>query len=121
MEETCCVVNTDINIDTALASTDGCLTHAKSLKHLLHLLNYKFAVFRMSELGLSTDLEQRHTGSVVVNHEATVLADLGGGSILLHLHTLDQDVRLGILVVVVEKAAINHNWVVLLSDLISLG
>ena len=42
------------------------------------------------------------------------------GTYLLHLHALDQDVVLVVLVVVVEKPAVQHDWVVFLGDLVGL-
>ena len=45
----------------------------------------------------------------------------GLGGVLFHLDALDEDVVLLLLVVVEEKAAILHDRVVLLSDLVRLG
>ena len=46
---------------------------------------------------------------------------MGFGGFLLHLDTLDQDMVLILLVVVEEEAAVEHDWVVLLRDLVGLG
>ena len=80
----------------------------------------QFSVVRVSGLWLRQNLQQRHTSSVVVD-EHFVAFDVGFGGFLLHLDTLDQDMVLVLLVVVEEEAAVEHDWVVLLRDLVGLG
>ena len=86
----------------------------------MKLSHDQFSIVRVSGLRLRDNLQQRHARSVVVD-EHFVAFDEGFGGFLLHLDALNQDMVLVLLVVVEEEAAVEHDWVVLLRDLIGLG
>ena len=79
----------------------------------------QLGIVRVSCLSCGNDLEEGYTCTIVVNQHLA-FPDETLGSLLLHLDAFDQDMVLILLVVIEEKAAVKHDWVVLLSDLISL-
>lgn len=73
----------------------------------------------MSRFGRGHDFKERHTSSVVVNEHLITLVD-ALSCVLFHLDALNENVVLIFLEIVEEEAAIKHDWVMLLRDLISL-
>ena len=112
-------LNREVDIDAHLTILDVCLRDSESVEQLLKLSHNQLHVVRVSGLGRRDDLEQGHACAVVVN-EHFVSLDVRFRSLLLHLDSLDQDVVLVLLVIVEEEAAVKHDWVVLLRDLIGL-
>ena len=110
----------DVDIDTELAVLDLSVRDAEGLEEFLELAYDQLGVVRVSMLVSGDDLKKRHAGSVIINQHFVSLID-ALGCVLLHLDALDENVVLVLLVVVEEETAVEHDRVVLLSDLVSLG
>lgn len=89
-------------------------------EHVLHFTHDELGVDRVRVFALSHDLKEGHSSAIVVNQGSLAfVASLG--SILFHLDSLNEDVILFVLVVVEEETTVEHNGVMLLGDLVSLG
>ena len=73
----------------------------------------------MGLLRFSHYLEKRHARSIVVDEYFATLVD-ALRSVLFHLDALNQNVALLVLVVVELQSPVQHDWIVLLCDLVSL-
>ena len=109
----------DVDIDTELAVLDLSVRDAEGLEEFLELADDQLGVVRVSGLLVGDNLEKGHASSVVVNQHFVALVD-GLGCVLLHLDAFNEDVVLVLLVVVEEETAVEHDGVVLLSDLVRL-
>lgn len=108
-----------VDIDTQLTVLNVCLGDSEGVEQFLELSHDQFSIVRVSGLRLRQNLQQRHACSVVVD-EHFVALDVSFGGFLLHLDALNQDMVLVLLVVVEEETAVEHDWVVLLRDLVGL-
>lgn len=102
-----------------MTALNVCLGDSEGVEQFLELSHDQFSIVRVSGLRLRQNLQQRHACSVVVD-EHFVALDVSFGGFLLHLDALNQDMVLVLLVVVEEEAAVEHDWVVLLRDLVGL-
>jgi len=95
------------------------LRDSESIEHFLEFANDQLGIVRVSRLGCGDDFEEGHTCTIVVNHHLVALNE-ALCRFLLHLDTLNQDMVLILLVIVEKEAAIEHDRVVLLCDLVRL-
>ena len=86
----------------------------------MHFTNDELTILGISELSFGDDFKKRHTRTIVVDQGLAVLNN-SLCSVLLHLNSLNQDVVLLITIVIEEESTINHDWVMFLCNLISLG
>ena len=112
-------LNREVNIDTKLSIFNLSFGDAKTLKQLLQLTNDQLGIVRVSWLGSGNNLKEGHAGAVVVNEHLIALID-ALCRVLFHLDALHQDVILILFEVIEEETAVQHDWVVLLSDLVCL-
>ena len=70
-------------------------------------------------LVIGHNLKQGHTGPIIVNHNFFAYV-YRLRSVLFHLNALYRYMILLLIMIVVHEAAVEHDWVVLLGDLVSL-
>ena len=109
----------DVHINAKLSILNLCVGDAETLEEFLQLAHYQLGVVWVSFLGSRDDFKQGHASSIVVDQHFVTFVDALGG-VLLHLNALNENMVLILSVVVEEEAAIEHDRVVLLSDLVRL-
>jgi hypothetical protein len=110
----------NVNVAPHLALLHICFTDFESFEQILKLLNGKFAICWMMNLGFRDNLEERHTCSIIVDIADLLIIMEALGRVLLHLYPLNCQLRRLMMAIEVPQHSVLHDGVVLLRDLVAL-